>query len=173
MYTIIRFGLLYGLALVMGFYVSHLVLDTTPDNFAISEMVDYSEMIISSLAIIMGIKYYKQQRAPAPLGFMSGLGVGLGISIIAAHVFALYNWLYLVFINPISTTTYQQYSEQKIRSSGLSPKVIELQLADLADNAEFMSNHFTKSVLMFATVFIIGLLISVVSALVLPTPRNN
>ncbi len=107
------------------------------------------------------------------LCFMSGLGVILGISIIAAHVFALYNWLYLVFINPISTTTYQQYSEQKIRSSGLSPKVIELQLADLADNAEFMSNHFTKSVLMFATVFIIGLLISVVSALVLPTPRNN
>ena len=120
----------------------------------------------------MGIKDYKQQRAPAPLGFMGGLGVGLGISLIAAHVFALYNWLYLVFINPIFANTYQQYSEQKIRSSGVSPKVVELQLADLADYAELMSNHFTQSVLMFATVFIIGLLISVVSALALRTPRK-
>ena len=87
-------------------------------------MVGYSVMIISSLAIIMGTKDYKQQRAPAPLSFMGGLGVGLGISLIAAHIFALYNWFYLVFINPTFTTTYQQYSEQKIRASGLSPEVV-------------------------------------------------
>ena len=47
MYSIIRFCLLYGLALVMGFYVSHLVLGTTPDHFAISKMVGYSVMYIS------------------------------------------------------------------------------------------------------------------------------
>lgn len=172
MYSIIRFGLLFGLALVIGFYASHLLLGTTPNNFIVSEMVGYGVMIISSLAVIMGIKDYKQNRAPAPLGFMGGLGVGLGISLIAAHVSALYNWLYLVFINPTFTTTYLQYSEQKIHSSGLEPIVIEQQLADLADYAELMSNNFTQSVLMFATVFVIGLLISVVSALALRTPRK-
>ena len=124
MYSIIRFGLLHGLALVIGFYASHLVLGTSPDNFTVGEIVGYSVMIISSLAVVMGIIDYKHKRAPAPLGFMGALGVGLGISLIAAHVFALYNWFYLVFINPTFTTTYQQYSEQKIRSSGLSPEVV-------------------------------------------------
>lgn len=172
MHSIIRFGILFGLALVIGFYTSHLLLAATPDNFAISKIVGYSVMIISSLAVIMGIKDYKQQRAPAPLGFMGGLGVGLGVSLIAAHVFALYNWFYLVFINPKFTTTYLQYSEQKIYSSGLEPIVIEQQLADLDDYAELMSNNFTQSMLMFATVFVIGLLFSVVSALALRTPRK-
>ena len=129
-------------------------------------------MIISSLAVVMGIKEYKQKRAPAPLGFMGALGVGLGISLIAANMFALYNWLYLEFINPTFTATYIQYSEQQILSSGLEPIVIEQQLEELAHYADLMSNNFTQSMLMFATVFIIGLLFSLVSALALRTPRK-
>ena len=35
MYSIIRFGLLYGLALVIGFYASHLAIGTSPDNFTL------------------------------------------------------------------------------------------------------------------------------------------
>ena len=66
----------------------------------------YSVMLISPLAVIMGIKDFKQKRLPAPLGFMGGLGVGSGISLIAAHIFALYSGFYLVFINPTYTATY-------------------------------------------------------------------
>jgi hypothetical protein len=172
MNSIIRFGLLYGLALGVSFYVSHLILGTSPDNFTVGEIVGYSVMIISSLAVAMGIKEYKQNRAPAPLGFMGGLGVGLGISLIASHIFALYNWLYLEFINPTFTATYIQYSEQKIRSSGLEPIVIEQQLKELVHYADLMSNNFTQSMVMFATVFIMGLLVSLFSALALRTPRK-
>jgi hypothetical protein len=60
MYSIIRFGSLYGLALVIGFYAPLLALGTTPDNFTMGEIVGYTVMFISSLAIIMGIKDYKQ-----------------------------------------------------------------------------------------------------------------
>jgi hypothetical protein len=172
MHTIIRFGLIYGLALGIGFYVSHLVLGTSTDNFTKGEIVGYSVIIISSLAVVMGIKEYKQKRAPAPLGFMGAFGVGLGISLIAANMFALYNWLYLEFINPTFTATYIQYSEQQILSSGLETVEIEQQLEELAHYAELMSNNFTQSMLMFATVFIIGLLFSLVSALALRTPRK-
>jgi hypothetical protein len=172
MYSIIRFGSLYGLALVIGFYASHLAFGTTPDNFTMGEIVGYSVMFISSLAVIMGIKDYKQKRSPAPLGFMGALGVGLGISLIAAHIFVLYNWFYLVFINPKFTASYIEYSEQKIILSGLEPLVIEQQLAELADYADLVGNNFTQSMVMFATVFVIGLLFSLVSALALRTPRK-
>jgi len=172
MFSIIPFGLLYGLALVIAFYASHVALGTSPDNFAIAEIVGYSVMFISSLAVVMGIKDYKQKRSPAPLGFMGALGVGLGISLIASHIFALYNWIYLKFINPAFTAIYLQYSEQQIRSSGLEPLIIEQQLGELAYYADFMHNNFAQSMLMFVTVFIIGLLFSLVSALVLRTPRK-
>ncbi|AGH43432.1 hypothetical protein C427_1323 [Paraglaciecola psychrophila 170] len=172
MYSIIRFGSLCGLALVIGFYTSHLALGSTTDNFTTGEIVGYSVMFISSLAIIMGIKDYKQKRSPAPLGFMGALGVGLGISLIAAHIFILYNWFYLVFINPTFTSSYIRYSEQKIISSGLEPTVIEQQLSELADYADLVGNNFTPSMMMFATVFVIGLLFSIVSAIALRTPRK-
>lgn len=172
MFSIIRFGLLYGLALVISFYVSHLILGTNPDNFTIGEIVGYSVMIISSLAVVMGIKEYKHKLAPRPLGFLGALGVGLGISLIAANIFALYNWLYLEFINPTFTATYVQYTEQQIRLSGLEAAVVKQQLEELAHYADLMSNNFTQSMVMFVTVFIIGLLFSFVSAIALRTPRE-
>lgn len=172
MNSIIRFGCIYGLALVTSFYVSHLVLGTTPDNFTRGEIVGYSMMIISSFAVIMGIKDFKQKRAPSPLGLVGALGVGLGISLIASHIFALYNWFYLEFINPTFTATYVQYSEQKIRSSNLEPMVMEQQLKELAQYADLMSNNFTQSMVMFATVFSIGFLFSLFSAVLLRTPRT-
>jgi hypothetical protein len=172
MAPIFRFGLFYGLALVIGSYMSHLVLGTTFDSYTTRDVIGYSVMSISSLAVIIGINDYKQKRAPAPLGFMGALGVGLGISLIASHVFALYNWIYLAFINPTFTASYVQYSEQKILSSGLEPIVLEQQLTELAQYADLMSNNFTQSMVMFATVFIIGLLFSLVSALILRTHRK-
>ena len=65
-----------------------------------------------------------------------------------------------------------QYSEQKIRSSNLEPMVMEKQLEELAHYADLMSNNFTQSMVMFATVFSIGFLFSLVSALLLRTPRT-
>jgi hypothetical protein len=59
-YSIIRFGSLYGLVLVIGFYAPLLALGTTPDNFTMGEIVGYTVMFISSLAIITGIKDYKK-----------------------------------------------------------------------------------------------------------------
>ena len=122
----------------------------------------------------MGIKKYKQQRAPTLLGFMSRLGVGLrvglGISLIATHIFALYSWIYLVFIDSIFATTYLQFSEQKIRSSRLAPEIMGQQLANLTNYADVMSNNFTQSMVMFVTVFNIELLFSLISALVYRTP---
>lgn len=173
MNSILRFGFLYGLILVVSFYLSHLLLGTSPDNFTKGEIVGYSVMIISSLAVVMGIKEFKSNCSPAPLGFMSGLGVGTGISFIAASLFAVYNWVYLEFINPEFTTTYIQYSEQQIRGSGLDPLSIEQQLEELAQYSELMSSNLTQSAVMFATVFIIGLLFSVVSAIAFRTSQKQ
>ena len=162
--SIVRFGLLYGAALGIGFFVSHLILGTDPNNFSSGEIVGYSVMIISSIAVIFGIKEYKDQHNNGQLRFLVGLGIGLGITTIASTLFAIYNWVYLEFINPDFTTVYLEYSEQQILNSGLSADVIEAQLAELAYFGDMMSSNYLQSMLMFVTVFIIGLLFSLVSA---------
>lgn len=173
MTIILRFGLLYGLALGVGFYGSHLALGTSPDNFSLGEIIGYSVMIISSLAVVMGIRDYRDKRRPHHTEFLSAFGVGLGITLIASSLFALYNWVYLEKINPEFTQTYIAYTEQQVLSSGLPEEQIQQQLTELAHYAELMSNNVTQSMLMFATVFIIGLLFSLISALAVRTPPTN
>jgi hypothetical protein len=168
----LRFGLLYGMALTIGFYVSHLVLGTSSDNFSMGEVVGYSIMLISSLAVVMGVKEYKHKNYPKPLGFLQALTVGLSISVIAASLFALYNWLYLEYINPTFTATYVQYSEQQIRMSGLEQAIMDQQLAELAKYAQLMSSNLNQSLVMFVTVLIIGLLFSIVSAAAMRTSNK-
>jgi hypothetical protein len=127
MYSIIRFGLLYGFALVIGFVVSHLILVTDSNNFTAIKIVGVGVMIIS---FNHEHKRVQTKRAPAPLGFIAGLGFVQGISLIAAHIFALYSWFYLAFINPTFSTTYLKHCVQKICLSGLASRVIEQQLTD-------------------------------------------
>lgn len=81
----------------------------------------------------------------------------------------MYNWVYLEFINPDFTTVYLEYSEQKTLNSGHSADVIEQQLAELAYFGDMMSSNYLQSMLMFVTVFIIGLLFSLTSAAVMKT----
>jgi hypothetical protein len=172
-YSILRFGGLFGAALGIGFFISHLVLGSDPNNFTSGEIVGYSVIIVSSLAVVFGIKEVKQTQQPKPMTFISGCITGGGISAIAGAIFAVYNWVYLRYLNPEFTVTYMQYMEQQIRNSGLSQDKIEQQLAELGDYADLMSSDFLQSMVMFATVFVVGLLVTVLSTAAMRTTSQK
>jgi hypothetical protein len=86
------------------------------------------------------------------------------ITLIASAMFAVYNWVYLKFINPEFTDVYIAYSRERIVSSGLSEEVIQRQLQELSTYGDMMSSDFLQSMLMFVTVFLIGTLCSLVGA---------
>lgn len=172
MIYILRYGLVYGLALGMGFFVSHLLLGNSPDNFAKGEVIGYSVMIISSLAVVFAIKDYKETRNNGQLGFLTGFSIGAAVSAIAGLLFGVYNMIYLRVLNPEFTAVYIQYSEEQILNSGAEQSVIDTQLEELARYGDLMSNDYLQSALMFLTVFLIGLLFSLVSAAAMRTPAQ-
>ncbi|NCP63767.1 MAG: DUF4199 domain-containing protein [Paraglaciecola sp.] len=173
--SIWRFGLIYGLALGIGFFASHLWLGSAPENFSTGEVVGYSVIIISSLAIIFGVLEYKRDIAPLPLGFLRGVGIGCGISLIAAFIFALYNWVYLEYINPQFTATYIEYMQQQVNSSAATAEEKQQQLSELASYGEMMASNVAQALVMFATVFVVGVVFSLASALLLRSekPKSN
>lgn len=171
--SVVRYGLLFGAALVIGFFCSHLILGNSPDNFARGEAVGYSIMIISAIAVIYGIKDYKVSHCNGELRFLSGVAVGTGISAIASFLYAIYILVYLKFVNPEFTKTYMAWSEQQILLSGASQATIDQQLNELAAYSDFMSNDFLQAGVMFITVFIIGLLFSFVSAAAMRSPSTQ
>lgn len=165
--VIINFGVIYGLALGLGFFVSHLIFGTDPNNFSISEVVGYGIIIISSIAVIFGILDYRNNQNSGQIGFFQGLGIGSAISAIAGLFFGAYNFIYLKWINPDFTETYMEYSRLQIETSGASEAIKEQQLHDLAQYAELMSSDLLQSALMFVTVLLIGFVFSLISAAML------
>ena len=170
-HVMIRYGLLYGIALGIGFFGSYLILGDTPDSFKTSEVVGYSVMLVSSIAVIFGIKEYKEKHQNGQLTFLQGFGIGSAISAIAGFIFGLYNLVYLRWLNPEFTQVYLAHSEEQIRSRGLNEEELQRQLAELASYAELISNEFMQALLMFITVFAIGVLFAAVSAAAMRKPQ--
>ncbi|GAC16094.1 DUF4199 domain-containing protein [Aliiglaciecola lipolytica] len=161
---IIRYGVIYGLVLLIGFFISYLILGTAPENFAKSEVIGYSVMILSSISIYFATKQYKQSLGGKPMRFFQGLKIGSGVSMIGGLFFGLYNWVYIRWLQPDFLNQYLAYSEQQIRQSGAEQAVIERQLGELATYSELLQNEFLYLLIMFMTVFVIGMAFSIVTA---------
>jgi hypothetical protein len=168
-----RFGLIYILILAICFFLSFIILEDSPDNYKIGEIVGYSIMLLASITIFFAIKEFKEKHNNGQLGFIQGLKIGTLVSIMGGVGFGVYNWIYLNWLNPNFTTEYMAYSEQQIKSSGLPEKEINTQLAELAQYSDLFQSDLFNVLLMFTTVFIIGLLFTLVSSAALKTPNNN
>ncbi len=167
----IRYGLYYAAALCAGFIASYLVLGTDEENYSLSEVVGYSIMLVCSLVIVFAVKAAKRHSGNQ-INFARGLGIGLGVTVIGSLFFAIYNWVYVVWLHPEFLAEYMAYSKTQILNSGLSQTVIDEQLAELAAYSDMMSNPLMMAAIMFVTIFMIGLLFSLVAAAAFRSKRS-
>ncbi|MCC2614661.1 DUF4199 domain-containing protein [Aestuariibacter halophilus] len=171
---IATFGTLYGLALLLGFFVSHLIFGTSPDNFSQAEITGYGVMLVSGLAIVMGMLAWRSQQPQGMLGWASALSIGVGISFIGGLFFGAYNWAYLVWINPEFTDTYIAWQIDTIEQSAvLSMTEKQQRLEELDAYAGMMQSKPLQSLVMAATVWFIGTIITLIAALVLCQRKSH
>jgi len=164
--TILRYGIYYALILCLGFLGSYCIFGEDPENYSKSEMLGYGVMIFASIVIIFAIRASKQSNNDQ-LSFPRGLGVGAGVSAIGSLAFALYNWVYVTWIHPSFLTEYMDYQKTQVLNSQLPDAVVQQQLSELVTYSEMMSNPVLMASLMFATVFVIGLMFTLAATLAL------
>jgi hypothetical protein len=100
------------------------------------------------------------------LGFWKGVGVGSGVSLLPSAAFALYNWIFVTWLDPEFNQKYFTYAIEKARLE-MSPAEFEAYSARMESQASLFGDPWLMAVVMFLTVFLIGLVISIISALVL------
>jgi pheromone shutdown protein TraB len=163
--VIFRYGLYSGLAIVILTAIHFFILMPNA-SWETSEFAGYLTMILSMIFVFMGIRYYRDHVNNGFLSFTQGLKLGALIVLIPAICFALFDILYAKVLNPSWSDEYFGYYVEKIKASAPADKVEE-ELQNLQKNKEMFSNPFIQFLLMAATVYVIGLIVTIISALTL------
>lgn len=146
--TVTKFGL-YGFLLATGLFLAGLYFGKEMD-FSIQEVVGYATMIVSLIFVFFGIKHFRDNENDGKISLTKGLLIGFLISAFTASGIAIADYIYTAFINP---DFFIEYADM-LRKQGYEGEIPD------------WGSGFTAFV-MFLTVLLIGIIISLISALLL------
>ena len=162
--TVVKFGLY---ALVSGFVLFGLpFLFGMGVDFAYGELIGYSSMIISLLFVYFGIKHYRDKVNGGEISLAKALGIGMLIALFSAGGVAIFDYIYTTHINPDFVKDYLDYSLNKMETN-LSPEEFQTESTKLIQQMKDYGSPEFMAFMMFATVLILGFIISLISGLIL------
>jgi len=165
--TILVFGLLAGVVVsgLMGLTV--LLAKGNPSHFEWGMVVGYASMLLAFTLIFFALRDYRDRHRAGRLTFGEGLRIGLGIAVIASLCYTV-TWAALyITVLPEYPREYTKYLIDKMRAEGKPDVEITAAQADLA---RMFADYDTWPVLLgytFLEIFPVGLLVTLVCALVL------
>jgi len=163
--TFYRYGIYAMLTMVLLSAV-HFFLIMPNVNLANAEVVGYLTMLLSMIFVFVGIKHYRDKVNNGVLSFWQGLKIGVLIVLIPSVAFGLFDILYTEVINPDWLNNYyKEMVEQTKRST--APEKLDAALKKLETSKNIFSNPLLQFLLMAATVFIIGFIVTIISSLTL------
>jgi hypothetical protein len=140
-------------------------------SYEAAEVAGYLTMVLAMIFVFFGIRKYRDHVNNGTLTFGQGLKVGLLIALGPAVFFALFDLLYVKVINPDwSDEYYNNYIRQATKST--PPDELPEKLKKLNEQKEFFSNPVMLFLVMFVTVFVIGAIVTIISALTLRRNRT-
>jgi hypothetical protein len=159
---ILKYGLISS-AIVVGVpVISSLFIGFGPESFGKGEIIGYTSMIVAMATVYFAMRHYRDELNNGMLSFGQGLSIGSLISVMAGVAFAIYNVVFVTWIMPDFNEQYFAYS------SGLEvgSTRFEMEYTNMMAENGFMFSTLGGTLLMFATVFLIGFVLSVISALI-------
>lgn len=162
---VLTFGLIAGLivpgimSIAWSFNETH--------SFDGGEIVGYSSMIIAFSTIFVAVKSYRDNHLGGVITFGQGFKIGIYITLIASALYVLW---WMIYSNTVYTTfmeDYAKYSLEKLQSSGASPAAIDAARKEMQEFMELYKNPFIKVGMTFIEIFPVGLVISLLSAVIL------
>jgi hypothetical protein len=173
---IVTFGLISGAisSLMM------IVLVTFGDRIGFDRgaIISNTSVVLSFLMVFFGIRTYRDNIGNGQITFVKAVAVGLSITLISCLIYVV-TWevIYYNFI-PGFWDVYGAHVVAKLTASGASPAVVQAKLEQVRKYKELYKNPFFNAALTFIDPFPIGLVITLVSALVLrrkpqPQPKES
>ncbi len=158
----IRYGLLSGLANI-SLSIFNWYLIAQPFGYSASETFGYLSIVVALMFIPIGIKYYKEKLNDQMISFFEAFKIGIGIALISSIITFFYSTVYFMVLGD----EFIEWSQKGLSASELA--AVQNQLESLPD---FVLSPWFQGLLMFVTVFLIGLVITLISAMILKSKKS-
>ena len=168
--TALRYGIYAGLLILVLAAIHVFVLMPPNISWEMAEVVGYLTMALSMIFVFMGIRYYRDHVNNGYLTFGQGLKLGALIVLVPALTFGLFDILYTQVLHPSFSTEYLAYQVEKIKAT-VPADQLDQKLAKLRKDMEMFGNPVFEFLLMTITVYIVGLIATIISALALRRTR--
>src|SRR5262249_26645068 len=131
-------------------------------------VIGYTAIVLAALLVFFGIRSYRENVAGGRLTFGRAFAVGILITIISNTCYvATWEVINLKFMPDFAEKYAAQMIEHAKASPGASPEKIEKATRDAADFKRMYKNPAIRMALTFAEPFPVGLLVTLLSAVVL------
>ncbi|WP_128545440.1 DUF4199 domain-containing protein [Larkinella soli] len=168
--NVLVFGLISG-AILATFMVVTTLMCYKNENFEDNAVLGYGAMILAFSFIFVAIKNYRDRYNSGVISFGQAFKIGLFVTLITSTIYVLI-WLieFYLFI-PDFMDKYTAHVMRELRESGAGPAELESKAAEMANFGEMYKNPVLVVLFTYAEVFPIGLVISLLCALILK--RNS
>ncbi len=156
LYALLLAAILFALALFIGDGMS----------YSIQEVFGYSTMALSLVFVYFGIRHFRNNVNDGKVSFGKAFLIGLLISAFAGVGFGIVDYIYTAFINPDFVAEYQTTMLETMKAE-LPAEEFKVKSEELKQQmADYGSSGFMAA-LMFITVVMMGIVVSLISALLL------
>ncbi|MEM9022793.1 MAG: DUF4199 domain-containing protein [Bacteroidota bacterium] len=162
----LKFGLIAGAVMMAIGFLPVLWVGTSDLHcYEYGEAIGYTAMVLGLLSIVLAVRQYRDKELGGYISFGQALGLGLLISVVAALIFVIGDLLYVTQIEPDFLNNWVDCEVGKMEARNASPE-------EIAEIEAFRTwSSAALETMMFVTVFSIGLVISLASALLLQRKR--
>lgn len=165
-----RIVLVYGAisgVIISLFLVSSIGYCYASGNFEGNMLVGYASMILSFSLIFVGIKNFRDKQNEGIISFGKAFQIGLYITLIASTCYVL-TWLidYYFFI-PDFMEKFSNHALEMAKSNGESAAEISQKSKEMETYKEMYKSPIGVTLLTYLEILPVGLLVSVISALIL------
>ena len=163
--TVIRYGL-YSMLCIFVLTSIHFFLLMNVLSLGQQEVAGYLTIFLAMIFVFLGIRYFRDEVNGGLLSMGQGLKLGSLIVLFRAIFFGLFDVLYTRVINPNWKNEYYHQSLEELKRTVPASQFAARQ-AELDKNMALFENPFFEFLLMAATVFIVGFIVTIISTIAL------
>lgn len=161
-------GLLVSIGLVAGMAWCY-----NSGNFEGNMLVGYASMLLAFSFVFIGVKNYRDKYNGGIISFGKAFKIGLLIALVASTMYVVV-WVidYYLFV-PDFMDKYSAHVISKAQTSGATAAEIEEKVKQITSMKEMYKTPIMVVLLTYMEIFPIGLIVSIITALILKRRVNN